>query len=443
MKFFGSKKNIKTELQEVKTELDTLKNRVVKSASHSSFVGWLQRNDNWDLSFAMLLQYYERCAPLGSVVNEIADAIAEIEPRVWSKKNEAYIDDHPLLELLEDPNSDMDRGDFLGHLAMMFLVTGNPLVDMIGSITGSPISIDVVSPSIVQIEPDRIGDVGNISVNSEFGARQYKQEIINGRTVYAQNSERQVVHIKGYNPKRGTREFFASPIARPLYYDIEQYIQGGLHNKSLLEKGARPSGILTTKSDEWMPDDVYQRLEEQLKTFLQGAGNAGEVLIGENAGFAELSTKNKDMDYKTLINNATVSIYRQFRYPLPLALAEAMTHSNYSTAQVALYDRAVLPRVRFIFEKLGNALFPRYGDTDGDLVLTYDDKDIPALESRRIENTKALGLTGVLTVNELRGELGYEPVEGGDVVLRPASEVPILDDEQANYEGINNDDKEK
>lgn len=396
---------------------------------HQSFVGWLQRNDNWNLSFAMLLQYYERCAPFGSAVNEIADAGAEVVPRVWSKRNKAYVDGHPLLDFLENPNDDMNREEFVGHCLMMLMVTGNLFPDIIGNVNKPPLSIDVVSPTIVQIEPDKVGDMGQVSVNSEFGARQYSQENIKGRIAYLQNGDREIVHIKGFNPKRGTRQFFASPIARPLYYDIEQYIQGGLHNKSLLEKGARPSGILTTKNDEWMPDDVYERLEEQLKTFLQGAGNAGEVMIGENAGFNELSTKNKDMDYKSLIENATTAIYRQFRIPLPLVSSGAMTYSNYGTAQTALYDRAVLPRVRFLFSRIGNVLFPRYGSTDGDLVLTFDDKDIPALETRRIENTKELGQIGVLRVNELRDEVGYDEVKGGDVILRPASDVPALDND--------------
>lgn len=398
-------------------------------ASHSSFVGWLQRNDNWNLSFAMLLQYYERCAPFGSAVNEIADAGAEIVPRVWSKRKGAYIDGHPILDFIENPNGDMGREEFIGHCLMMFLVTGNLFPEIIGYVGKPPLSIDVSSPSIVEIEPDRAGDAGTIMVNSEFGARQYTQEIVKGRTIFSMNGDREIVHIKGYNPKRGTRQYFASPIARPLYYDIEQYIQGGLHNKSLLEKGARPSGILTTKNDEWMPDDVYTRLEQQLKTFLQGAGNAGEVMIGENSDFRELSTTNKDMDYKTLIENATLAIYRQFKIPLPLVSSGAMTYSNYGTGQTALYDRAVLPRVRFLFSRLGNVLFPRFGDTDGDLVLTFDDKDIPALESRRIENTKSAGQIGVLKVNELRDEIGYEQVDGGDVILRPASDVPALDND--------------
>lgn len=394
---------------------------------HQSFVGWLQRNDNWDLSFAMLLQYYERCAPFGSAVNEIIDGAAEIQPRVWSKRKESYIDDHPILERLENPNDDMDREEFIAHCMAIDLITANLPIDIIGNVNEPPLELDVVLPQILQIDPDRVGAIGTINVNSEFGARQYRQEIVKGRVIYSQDSERELVLIRGFNPKRGTRQFFATPIARPLYYDIEQYIQGGLHNKSLLEKGARPSGILTTKSDDWMPDEVYERLEKQLKTFLQGAGNAGEVLIGENAGFTELSTTNKDMDYKSLVEHATNAIYRQFRIPLPLVSAGAMTYSNYGTAQVALYDRAILPRVHRLFNRLGSALFPRYGNTDGDLVLTFDDKDIPALETRRIENTKSLGQIGVLTVNELRDQVGFDQVDGGDVILRPASDVPALD----------------
>lgn len=383
---------------------------------HSSFVGWLQRNDNWNLSFAALLHYYERCAPLNSATNEISDGGSEIPARVWDKKAKKYIEDHDVLERLERPNNDMDQNEFVQHALALQAITNNPFFDFIGNVNKPPLEIDIVSPCIVDVEPDSVGDVGTIRVMSEFGKRLYKQENIKGRVIYSMGSEREIVHLKGFNPKRGTRNFFATPVARPLYYDIEQYIQGGLHNKSLLEKGARPSGILTTNADEWMPDNVFQRLEEELKKFLTGAGNAGQVMIGENAGFKELSTTNKDMDYKTLIITATIAIYRQFRIPIPLVSEGAMTYSNYGTANVALYDRAILPAVKKLYRKLGQALFPRYGESSRDLELVVDDQDIPALETRRIENTKSKSEIGVVEVNELRTDLGLEERPGGDVI---------------------------
>lgn len=397
------------------------------SASPASFVGFLQDQDQWDISFAILTQYYQRCAPFGDAVNIISDACADIQPRVWDKQKLEYFDAHPLNQLLEYPNDSMDRTDFMRHLVGMFCITGSPLLKSIGPHKRPPLALDIVSPSYCDIQPDGVGDMATIKIQSEFESTVYKGETIEGRKRFRASDDLEIWPAFYFNPLRGTRKFFATPIAKPLYYDIEQYINSGLHNKSLLKRGARPGGMFSSSSEIPLTDEQFERLQNQVNLYFSGPNNAGRPMLGENLKFESMLTSNRDMDYATLVKNARTAIYSQFRIPLPMVNSDSQTYSNYETSQVALYDRAVLPMARFIYGQLGKALLYRYGRDWQRYEIRYEETDIPGLQMRRSEVVKLRKQIGVNTVNELRTQLGDEPVDGGDVILRPANEIPALD----------------
>jgi HK97 family phage portal protein len=269
--------------------------------------------------------------------------------------------------------------------------------------------------------------MATIKIQTEFQTEIYKAETIEGRKRFRANDDLEIWPAFYFNPNRGSRKFFATPIAKPLYYDIEQYINSGLHNKSLLKRGARPGGMFSSSSEIPLTDEQFERLQNQVNMYFSGPNNAGRPMLGENLKFEPMITSNRDMDYATLVKNARTAIYGQFRIPLPMVNSDSQTYSNYETSQVALYDRAVLPMARFIYGQLGKALLYRYGRDWQRYEIRYEETDISGLQMRRSEVVKLRKQIGVNTVNELRTQLGDEPVDGGDVILRPANEIPALD----------------
>jgi hypothetical protein len=70
-------------------------------------------------------------------------------------------------------------------------------------------------------------------------------------------------------------------------------------------------------------------------------------------------------------------------------------------------------------------LVPKFGD---DLELRYDIDSIPAMAEQRtrvFESVTQGVQNGILTRNEAREQLGYEPIEGGDSLLVPATLMPL------------------
>ena len=389
----------------------------VKSLSgYDSLVGFLQQSpDNWDLSFYVLIQYYKRCAPFADAVDRISEAFSEMPIHVKDLRTNKFVP-HPVLELLAYPNDSMSQEDFLKQFCGMFAITGNPFLEMLGSFRRPPLALDVLSPVSVNIEPDRVGDIGTIKFNTEFNLTQYTADIVQRRKRYRKGNDLEVWPAFAFNPDRGSRQFFGCPWAKALYYDIEQYISSGQHNKSLLQNGARPGGSFTTQFEEPLTDEQFKRLQDQIDVYYSGANNAGRPLLMEHAKYEEHIVNNRDMDYKTLSVNATSSIYRKFKIPLAMVLAESMTYNNYSTAQVAFYDNAVLPIANFLYGQLGNALLYRYGDDWKRYQITYDMTEIPALKLRQHEDLKVKASIGANTVNELRAAMGDDPIPDGDVI---------------------------
>lgn len=398
-----------------------------KSLTGSSFAGFLQDTDNWDLSFAVLIQYFKRCAPFSDAVGTIADAFADISPVVKNKKTDEYIYDHPVLSLLEFPNNDMSGEDFRRHIASMYLITGNPFLKSIGDVKRPPLNIDVLNPTYANIEASRTGDIGRIRVNSEFESAVYLPESEQRRYRY-RHGDMELWPCWGFNPDRGSRNFFGTPIAKPLYYDIEQYISSGQHNKSLLQRGARPGGTFSTEGTVPLTDAQFKRMQEQIDMYYVGANNAGRPLLLENTKYQEHIVTNRDMDYKTMSENARNAIYRAFKIPLPTVDSGTMTFSNFSSAALVLYDKAILPLTKFLFRQFTIALMYRFEKDWQNFEITYDPTSIPALEMRRMEIIKTKKQVAVHTVNELRRDFGDEPLPGGDVLLRPAAEIPALED---------------
>jgi HK97 family phage portal protein len=392
-----------------------------------SLADFLQSGDNWDLSFAVLIAYHKRCAPFGNAVNMISEAFSEICPVVRDIVTGELVPDHPILKLLEYPNDSLSRSDFLRHISSMYLITGNPFLQSIGKVTRPPLALDIVNPSYANIHADRAGDMGTINITSEFQSGIYRGDTVDGRRRFRLNDDLELWPVFGFNPDRGSRQFFSTPIAKPLYYDIEQYISSGQHNKSLLQRGARPGGSFHTEGDVPLTPDQFARMQDQINKYYMGANNAGRPLLLENTKYTEHIVSNRDMDYKTLVSNAKNAIYRQFDIPLPMVESATMTYANYQTAQVAFYDSAVLPHARFIYDQLGLALFYRYGDDWRRYRLDYEETEISALQLRQAENIKTKKQVGVHTVNELRNDFGDEPLDGGDVLLRPANEIPALE----------------
>lgn len=380
------------------------------------------------------MAYYmeDKSSDLGKAITDIAEDIANLEKGVKTKGNNDVDFDHLIMQFLNNPRGNMSAGQFWFHIAESFLLLEEFYIVARGNISKPPLEMVFIRPYDLSITMDNtIGEPSNIQTTSLKDRRNYKRQIINGKVRYiSQDMLNELIPVRGIisiiDEWRGR-----SPLVR-LFYDVSMNTDGKRHNVSLLKNGMRTTGVLSPKGGKeglnvtnWDSKKVT-KIEESIRAFNQGSGNAGNVLIiGTPSELQGLQQSNKDMDYISLLTNSKESIYNLYSYPLPLVSTDTMTLDNYTIAGERYYTEAVFPTFKRIAEGLIDAIGFRFGLTPQQ-TLTYAPASIEVLQKAAMRNMKEAKETEVLKVDEIRKLGGYEELdENGKVVLVTASKVPL------------------
>jgi HK97 family phage portal protein len=389
-----------------------------------TFLDFLLNRSAIDLAAHITITYYKRIAPIATAIDMISGNVADIEPLLFDSKTNEFIKDHPLLELLQNPNADSTYTEFMVSLAALLRITGTVYVNADGlDVTKPPISISVIHPSNVTIEVATDGYPASFTVTTAHGSHRYTRQMKNRRFRYYEGGKRELYQIKTFNPSLGNFQLWGLSPLQAIADEAEQYIASSVHNLSILKRGSTIGGIF--KHQSTLSEANVNRLQTQINTYLSGAHNAGRPFLAEGGlDFIPNTQSNKDMDFLELKKNITVSVYNKLSIPLPLINEDTMTMANMEAAKLALYDNAVLPLATRLFNELSIFLLPRYTNSEA-LKLDYDENTIPALAPRRMTNLKLLRDMNILTINELRKLINKGALIGGDDLYAPNNLIPI------------------
>lgn len=392
------------------------------SYSYSSFVNYLSDSGHSDLSDFVSIDLYSKVAPLATAVAMVADEVAALLPIVKDKDGE-IVENHPVLDLLANPNNDQTKTEYFKRFAAYFIITGDNYQVALGQVNKPPIEIAIPSPQAINTSEDDLGEVAAYRVTKKSGAFTFIREENGSR--YYDGPLRELWHSKMFNPLQDAVR--GQSVLTPIWYEIEQYKQSSIHNLSLLKRGARPSGVFTAK--ESLTDDQYQRLKEQVDKYFTGSNNAGRPLLadGGELEWNDTMLSQRDLDFIEMRKSVTVAIFNQLKIPLPLVSPDTQTFNNMQASNLQLFDNAVMPLADRIYEEMTLFLLPRYKGSE-DMRITYDKSKIEALDVRKTNTLESRSKMGIYTINELRNIDGMEPVDGGDEVLRPGTEVPVATD---------------
>ena len=373
--------------------------------------------------------YYLECAPVATAIDKIAADVASIPPLVYSKKHKEFIKDHPVLDLLNSPDADITYKEFIHSCATWYMITGNVYIVAVGYIENPPQEIRVYPSQATTII------VGIDGYAQNFTARVLglvdtfnRTEVMNWgrqRFRFYGNEFKELYHIRTFNPQVSSNMAYGLSPLNAIYYEMRQYIEAAKYNLSVLQKQSKLSGIFKTKT-VLMPE-MRKRLETQMQNTYSGSTNAGRNMLidGTDMEYQDLMVSGRDMDYVKMREQVTKSIYKALKIPLPLVSEESMTYSNLEGAKILYYKQSVLPLRARLDEELTNFLMPRYDNKDNDLIITFNEHDIPALESDRNEQAKIKKDINIFTFNELRKLYAYDELEGGQNLFGKFGDTPI------------------
>ena len=365
---------------------------------------------------------YSENAIVYRCINEIANNASRVNINLF--RGDQEVDNHPLLDLLYNPSPTQSQVEWFQGLYSYLLISGNNYMLSVGGDNTPP-------TELYNLRPDRI----QIRTGQRAMPQSYDY-IIGGQIVESYEVDQatgnsKIKHIKMFNP---LDDYYGMSPIQASSVDIDQHNLANKHNVNLLQNGARPSGAVIFKpKDETggsvqLSDNQRSQLQSDINSRFAGTGNAGRPMLLEgDFDWKEMGLSPKDMDFIQLKNMSAKDIALVYGVPSQLiGIPDAQTYSNFAEAKLALYNETIIPLLDKIQGDLNEWLVPQFNDEA--LELRYDIDSIPAMaeQRRRVFESVTSGVKdGILTRNEAREQLGYEPIDGADSLLVPANLMPL------------------
>jgi len=365
---------------------------------------------------------YSENAIVYRCINEIANNASRVKILLF--RGDQEVDNHPLLDLLYKPSPTMSQVEYFQALYSYLLIAGNNYILSVGGDKSPPTELYNLRPDRMKI---RTGTRA-MPVSYDYVL---KGQVVESYLVDQATGNSKVKHIKLFNP---LDDYYGmSPMAASSV-DIDQHNLANKHNVNLLQNGARPSGaVIFNPKDETgghvqLSDVQRNQLMNDVNQRFSGTGNAGKPMLLEgDFDWKEMGLSPKDMDFIQLKNMSAKDIALVYGVPSQLiGIPDSQTYSNFAEAKLALYNETIIPLLDRIQGDLNEWLVPMFNEQG--LELRYDIDSIPAMAEQRkrvFESVSAGVKEGILTRNEAREQLGYEPMEGADSLLVPANLMPL------------------
>ncbi len=312
---------------------------------------------------------------------------------------EEVTDNHPALEVLRTVN-DWQNGYELTTLRMLDLqYTGNSYLHVVLSNAGIPGQLWRMAPQITQVIPSKSGKwidgyvYGNSGQEKRFPADE-------------------VIQFKMPNPKD---HFYGMGWVEAGWNAIALHDSKREMDQAKFDNMGVPDYLIGVKGGPANKESL-DRLQNILARDYGGAKGRGKAF----AVGADLSVNALNVDVPEVGTPTRVieEISGVSGVPVAMLLTNDPSKAGSQTARVGWYRSTIRPYCRLDEEKLNEKYLPMFGGSE-EMFLAYDQV---SFEDAEAQAKRVIGLVsgGILTQNEARGELFYDPMDDGDRLLPPS-----------------------
>jgi len=369
-----------------------------------------------DYKFADYCKYaYAANSAAYSCIRLVARSIAALPIKVYREQggDEVLLNEHPVWDLLRRPYMHRFQSweKFITGVVSFRYLNGN-VYHLIGGILGMPKEITLLRPDLVTVKLTR--DKQAIS-HYEYRA--------GGN--YRKLEPEKIFHYATFNP---LNDIYGEPVLNAASWGLDLDNYSAEWNVSILKNMARPSIFL--KSPEHAPMLSPQQLKILTDTWNEkfaGSKKAGKVIaIGGGYEPKIISWNAKDLDWLRGMISAQIRIAIVCGVPPELiGIQGQKTYSNYHEARMAFYQETVIPEAKLYLSELTTFLNYWYED---DFIIGVDVEQVDAIAedtNNKSERVREELKYGLYTINEARQALGRPAVDGGDVILVGANQLPL------------------
>ena len=134
------------------------------------------------------------------------------------------------------------------------------------------------------------------------------------------------------------------------------------------------------------------------------------MVLGGGAQMQRLGANQSEMEFLGALEWSVEEVSRAFGVPkVFLSEYDDATLSNIAAMEQFLWRNTVIPELRFLEDGLNHGLLGGYETGGESLEIKFDLSDIEAVQESQSEKAERLGSlveSGIMTVEEARGELG-------------------------------------
>ena len=383
--------------------------------------GALNKRDDRDF-YRYALEGYQRNPIVYKCIHLISKNIASL-PLIVVDKDGEKIPNHPIQNILSNPNPVQGGQEFIEELVTDKLIGGNAFtVRSKSEEDGKILELWVLRPDSIQIV------VGRTIIPLRF------EHVIGGSIVDVYEVDQATgmsdcKHFKDYNPLDRIEGMSALKPAE-MVIDISSAIDE--HNKSLLDNDLNPGGYLkytptdSTGRPAKLTPDQSKQIRKDLDKMHSGVKNAGKIMILEGGfTFESPNMTPRDMSFDSLSSEVNAKIALALGVPDQLVgIQGAQTYANVKEARQSFYYDTIKPQA----ERIASDLNEWFREALDDNRIEFDFDSAPIISDMKREKEQSLSQmisSGIYTINEAREILDLNPIENGGDVYLPSNLFPV------------------
>jgi HK97 family phage portal protein len=363
---------------------------------------------------------YQRNSVASSAIRMIAESVAQIPWCMYSGKgdNRTEIEEHPFLDLMQSPNPTQDWQSLITALISNYKISGNLYCERTEEAKIERMELYAHRPDRITIVPDETGVPAAYKYRCGGAERDFEIDI--------DKQTRPLLHLKTFNP---LNDWYGQSPLDACAWAIDLHNGYSSHNLGLLQNSGSPSGALvfrgTTQEPGSLDPDRAAILLAQIRGEERGYDKNGSRMLLDGGEWQWLqmgldADKMQSMEGK---NQAAREIAFTLGVPpMLLGIPGDNTYSNYQEARQAFYQETVIPLASMLVRAFQQWFAKALGKG---VYLEANIDDLDALAAARAEQWDRIEKSEQLTTNEKRDAMGYEPVDGGDVLYVSAGKIPI------------------
>lgn len=341
-------------------------------------------------------------------INLVATSLSEAPLKVYRRQEDAEdieIPNHWLKRLVDRPNEWMSSFE-MWELLTIHLYTGGVAYILLDrqSERGPAERLRLLRPDLVEAVPDE---------NLFIREYRYRPTLPNGQQEEIPYPPWQVLRIALPDPLN--EHDGLSPLQR-VYRELGIDNKATDFTKQFFENSAVPFGILTTEQD--LMEDEAEVIAESWQRRFAGyvKGLFRTAVLGRGAKYEQLGMNFKDMEFEALRSFVETRICAAFKvHPVVVHSWVGIKHSEqratYEQAKKQFWNESLIPLLRRIESKINSQLLVY----EEGVYCRFDLSQIQALQEDQNEKSKRIvgeWKEGLITLDEGRRVLGYEPVQG-------------------------------